>query len=173
MRISKSDCQCLHNLHNKIVYVLLRSQHSNMYFCVHERSQIRSHKNAFCTLVYTTDYPENSCVHWISIWGSLMCTKIKPWELLCTQTSFQWKRPLVNSNAKFVQSEFSCVHKSEFSCVHKHLGVYSRDEQWCPQSTKIPVESPYYYICRKHAIFVSLYVKQINRTVGPQRHCVV
>ena len=63
MRISKSDCQCLHNLHNKIVYVLLRSQHSNMYFCVHKRSQIRSHKNAFCTLVYTTDYPENSWVH--------------------------------------------------------------------------------------------------------------
>ena len=50
------------NLHNKIVYVLLRSQHSNMYFCVHNRSQMSSHKNAFCTLVYTTEYPENSWV---------------------------------------------------------------------------------------------------------------
>ena len=63
MRISKSDCQCLHNLHNKIVYVLLRSQHSNMYFCVHKRSQMKSHKNAFCTLAYTTEYPENPWVH--------------------------------------------------------------------------------------------------------------
>ena len=31
------------------------------------------------------------------------------------------------------------------------------------------MESPYYYLCRKHAIFVPICVKQIKRTVGPQR----
>ena len=80
-----------------------------------------------------------------------MYTKIKPWELLCTQNVISIEKTTCEINVKFVQSEFSCVHK--------HLGMYSRDEQWRPQSTKIPVESPYYYICRKHAIFVSLYVK--------------
>ena len=50
-------------LQNKIVDVLLCSQRSNMCFSVHKRTQMKSHKNAFCTLVYTTEYSENSCVH--------------------------------------------------------------------------------------------------------------
>ena len=75
-----------------------------------------------------------------------MYTKIKPWELLCTQNVISIEK---------TTSELKC----KICPIRIDLVVYSRDEQQCPQSTKMPVESPYYYFSPKHAIFVHIYVK--------------
>ena len=58
---SKQMSKCNENILMRLLMPPeLAQKNSNMYFCAHKRSQMRSHKNAFCTLVYTTEYPENS-----------------------------------------------------------------------------------------------------------------
>ena len=59
---------------NKIVDVLLCSQHSNKYFCVHKRGQMRPHQTAFCNLVYTIE-----CIVYLCVLNRMQ------WVLLCTQ----------------------------------------------------------------------------------------
>ena len=50
-------------LHNKIVDACVHNILICAFKSVHKRPQMRSHKNAFCTYVYTTEYSENSWVH--------------------------------------------------------------------------------------------------------------
>ena len=84
-------------MHNKIVDVLLCSQHSNKYFCAHKRGQMKPHQTAFSNLVYMIE-----CIMYLCVLNRMQ------WVLLCAQLA----SPMYFDIYTELAFENSSVHKT-------------------------------------------------------------